>query len=100
MRLNHSGIAVTLSLSQRIRESGGSLGSRLYLREASKQLSDERFYQQIEHDATEMQHKEVITAVSRAISTFELPPKAKTLTVEHSGTLNDMTGPYAPRKCP
>ena len=46
----------------------------LYLGEPNKQLSDERFYQQIKHDTTEMQHKEVITTVSWAISTYELPP--------------------------
>ena len=58
----------------------------MYLEEAYKQLSDDRFYHQIDHDATYVQHKEVANAIGQAISTCELPPQAKHLTVEHPRT--------------
>ncbi|KAL9952017.1 hypothetical protein ACROYT_G039216 [Oculina patagonica] len=58
----------------------------LYQEEAMKQLSDERFYQQIDQEIVEAQHKEVTSTISHAISTCDLPPKAKNLNVDHPRT--------------
>ena len=58
----------------------------MHLEEAHKQLSDDRFYHQIDQDATHVQHKEVANAIGQAISTCKLPPQAKHLTVEHPRT--------------
>ena len=58
----------------------------LYLEGAYKQLSDDRFYHQIDQDVTRVQHKEVPNVIGQAISTCELPPQAKHLTVEHPRT--------------
>ena len=55
----------------------------LYLEEACKQLCDDRFSHQIDQDATQAQHKEVTNVIGQAISTCELPPRAKHLTVEN-----------------
>ena len=54
----------------------------LYIEEAYKQLSDDRFYYQIDQDAIQAQHN----VIGQAISTCELPPQAKNLTVENPRT--------------
>ena len=58
----------------------------LYLEEAYKQLSDDPFYHQIDQDATQAQHKDFTNVIGQAISTCELPPQAKHLTVENPRT--------------
>ena len=55
----------------------------LYLEEAYKQLSDDRFYHQIDQYMTKRQHKEVTNVIGQAVRTCELPPHAKHLTVEN-----------------
>ena len=58
----------------------------LYLEEATKQLSDTHFYQQIDRDVTETHQKEIASAVTQAITTGDLPPEARNLTVDHPRT--------------
>lgn len=58
----------------------------LYLEEATKQLSDTHFYQQIGRDVTETHQKEIFSVVTQAIATGDLPPKMKNLNVDHPRT--------------
>ena len=58
----------------------------LYLEEATKQLSDTHFYQQIDRDVTETHQKEITSVVTQAITTSDLPPEARNLTVDHPRT--------------
>ena len=58
----------------------------LYLEEATKQLSDTHFYQQIDRDVTETYQKEITSVVTQAITTGDLPPEARNLIVDHPRT--------------
>ena len=58
----------------------------LYLEEATKQLSDTQFYQQIDRDVTKIHQKEITSVVTQAITTGDLPPEARNLTFDHPRT--------------
>ena len=82
MRLSYFEIAQTLLSNEQIKVERSCPGiETCILEKAYKQLSDDRFYHQIDQDVT--QHKEVTNGTGQAISTCELPPQAKHLTVEH-----------------
>ena len=60
--------------------------SKFVLRRATKQLSDTQFYQQIDRDVTETHQKEIISVVTQAIKSGDLPTEAKNLSVDHPRT--------------
>ena len=53
----------------------------LYIAEANRQLSDERFYERIDHDPIKENQFTVKSAVNAMIAANELPPSAKNLIV-------------------
>ena len=67
-------------------EAGVVWDRNLYLEEAKKQLSYTQFYQQIDRDVTETHQKEITSVVTQAITTGDLPPEARNLTVDHPST--------------
>ena len=58
----------------------------LYIAEANRQLTDERFYKKIPSDATHSSQQEVKTFITTAIASNQLPPSATNLIVEHPRT--------------
>ena len=65
MRLNHFEIPLTLLSSPQIKVERS--GSGIDLEKAYKQLSRDGFYQRIDQDVTQMQHKEVANAIGQVI---------------------------------
>ena len=55
----------------------------LYIKEAYRQLSNGRFYQQIPDDATNANQETVKSFINQAIEKKELPPSATNLLVKY-----------------
>ena len=58
----------------------------LYIAEANRQLTDERFYKKIPSDAIQSSQQEVKTFITIAIASNQLPPSATNRFVEHPHT--------------